>query len=113
VVVNPNDNTVSGVRSPRWDPSGRDRLIYLEAGVQGSFVLADIAGSTKKQVGGRVAFAEWMPDGSAIVTLEEHPSTAPLSVYVYDRDGMPLVDRHFLSDTDFTYRLSDLAPRAY
>jgi hypothetical protein len=113
VVVNPNDNTVSGVRSPRWDPSGRDRLIYLEAGVQGSFVLADIAGSTKKQVGGRVAFAEWMPDGSAIVTLEEHPSTAPLSVYVYDPEGTPLVDRHFLSDTDFTYRLSDLAPRVY
>jgi hypothetical protein len=76
-------------------------------------VLADITGSTKKQVGGRVAFAEWMPDGSAIVTLEEHPSTAPLSVYVYDRDGTLLVDRHFLSDTDFTYRLSDLAPRAY
>jgi hypothetical protein len=115
VVVNPNDNTVTGVRSPRWDPSGRDRLIYLEDGVQGSFVLADISfvTTTTKQAGGRVALAEWMPDGSAIVTLEEHPSTAPLSVYVYDAEARLQADRLFLSNTDTTYRLSDLAPRGY
>ncbi|HLQ05398.1 MAG TPA: hypothetical protein VK197_07070, partial [Verrucomicrobiae bacterium] len=116
VIVNPNDNTVTGVRSPRWDPSGRDRLIYLEEGIQASFVLADISSVTtiKKQAGGRVRRAEWMPDGSAIVALEEHPSTAPLAVWVYDADARLLIDALFLPNADNSgYSLSDLAPRAY
>jgi hypothetical protein len=116
VVVNPNDNTVTGVRNPRWDPSGRDRLIYLENGIQGSFVLADISSSnvTKKQAGGRVSFAEWLPDGSGIVTLEVHPPTAPPAAWLYDADGKFVVDALFLPNaSNAGYSLTDLAPRAY
>ena len=116
VVVNPNDNNVTGVRSPRWDPSGRDRLIYLEEGTQRSFVLADISSTNvvRKQIGGRVAFAGWLNDGSAIVTLEEHPSTAPLSVYAYDSSGAFLAGGLFLPNPDNAgYQLTDLAARSY
>jgi WD40 repeat protein len=116
VVVNPSDNTVTGVRNPRWDPSGRDRLIYLQNGIQGSFVLTDISSSnvTRKQAGGRAAFAEWLADGSGIVTLEEHPSTAPLSVYVYDADAKLVASGLFLPNPNNEgYRLADLAARSY
>jgi hypothetical protein len=113
VTMNPNDNTVTGVRDPRWDPSGSRVLIYVESGVQGSFVIADLDARTTKKVGGRVAFADWTATGDAIVTLEEHPSTAPLSVYVYERDGRLRSSGLFLLPNDTTYVLTDLAARAY
>jgi len=114
VVINVNDNNVLGVRDPRWDPSGRDRLIYIEYGTLGSFVIADVAnGVATKQISSRVSKAEWSPDGSTIVTLEEHPSTAPLMVNRYDPDGRILGNPLPLSKTDTSYRLIDLAPRTY
>jgi hypothetical protein len=114
VTVNPNDNNVTGVHDPRWDPTGAETLIYLQSGVLGSLVLADLNALTTRLVSGRVAYADWLSDGAAIVTLEEHPSTAPLTVNIYARDGrsrmgtaLPLI----ANTTD--YVLTDLAARAY
>ncbi len=114
VTVNPNDNNVTGVHDPRWDPQGSRMLVYLESGVQGSLVLADLDARTSKQLSSRVAYADWMSNGDGIVTLEVHPATAPLSVYVYERDGRlraqppPLV-----IPNDTRNVLTDLAARAY
>ncbi|HAF11290.1 MAG TPA: hypothetical protein DCK98_14575 [Chloroflexi bacterium] len=61
-----------------------------------------------------MAYADWMSNGDGIVTLEVHPATAPLSVYVYERDGRlraqppPLV-----IPNDTRNVLTDLAARAY
>ncbi len=109
VTVNPYDNTVTGVRDPRWDPQGSAALIYLESGVQGAFVLADVSARTSKLLSGRVAYADWMSNGDVIVTLEVHPATAPLSVYVYQRDGRLRAQLPGIAG----YVLTDLAARAY
>jgi len=62
-----------------------------------------------------VAYADWLSNGDAIVTLEVHPATAPLSVYVYERDGrlraQPSLFLNIPNDT--IYVLTDLAARAY
>jgi len=68
-----------------------------------------VPGFDEEAARGRVGFAESMPDGSAIVTLDEHVSTAPLSVDEYDAEAKRLVDRLFLSKTDTT--LSSVGPR--
>lgn len=112
-VWDPTGSTYRSIRDPRWDPSGSDRLVYVQVGVEDSFVLADITARTTKEFSSRVRKAEWLPDGSGIVTLEEHPSTAPLSVYVWNVDGTLRTGGIFLPQTDTTYRLIDLAPRAY
>ncbi len=115
VVVDPSDNTVTGVRDPRWDPSGRERLVYVEDGVQRSFVIHDVSLSTaaRKQVTSRVSKAEWLPDGSGIVTIEEHPSTAPLEVNVWNVDGTLRTEGLFTPRAGDQDRLTDLAPRSY
>jgi hypothetical protein len=114
VTVNPNDNNVTGVHDPRWDPRGNPLLIYTEYGTEASFVIVDLGARTSKKVSSRVAFADWIPNGDAIVTLEEHPSTAPLSVTVYERDGrIRSQSSLFLIPNDTTYVLTDLAARAY
>jgi hypothetical protein len=115
VTVNPKDNNVTGVYDPRWDPQGSETLFYLENGIQGSLVIADLNARTSKLVSGRVAHADWLSNGDAIVTLEQHPATAPLSVYVYERDGrlraQPSLFLKIPNDT--IYVLTDLAARAY
>ena len=115
VTVNPNDHTVTGVRDPRWDPAGLRTLIYLDSGVDAALVIVDLDTRTSKLVSGRVAYADWLSNGDAIVTLEVHPATAPLSVYVYERDGrlraQPSLFLNIPNDT--IYVLTDLAARAY
>jgi len=114
VTTSPNDNTITGVRDPRWDPSGSRTLIYVEDGTQGSFVIVDLDARTTKRVSGRVARADWLPNGEAIVSLEEHPSTAPRSVYVWERDGRLRKSGLFVEATPTTpYTLTDLAARSY
>jgi dipeptidyl aminopeptidase/acylaminoacyl peptidase len=111
VVVNPTDNNVIGVRDPRWDPSGKFRVIYIETGILGAFVLNDFGSGSTQKFAGRVFKAEWLPDGT-VVTLEEHPSTAPLSVFHYDVDRKAFIGNNlFLSDLHDN--LIDLAPRSY
>jgi hypothetical protein len=118
VTANPNDNNVTGVHDPRWDPQGSATLIYLQSGVLGALVLADLSARTTKLVSSRVAYADWMSLTDIvtlgdIVTLEEHPATAPLSVSVYERDGRLRSSGLFLIPNDTTYILTDLAARAY
>jgi len=115
VAPNPADNTISGVRDPRWDPKGSNTLVYIESGTQGSAVIADLDARTSTRIGGRVSLADWTAAGTAIVTLEEHPSTAPLSVYVYGRDGKFRSGGLFLpiDGAAISYALTDLAVRAY
>ena len=113
VVINPSDNNVTGVRDPRWDPTGKFRVIYIQNGTLGAGVLNDFGVGTTQAFGGRVYRAEWLQDGSGFVTLEEHPSTAPLTVVRYDANGRAQGDPLPLSKTSTTYRLIDLAPRAY
>ena len=107
------DRTVTGVRDPRWDPAGSQTLIYVEDGTQGSLVIADLSAGTKKQVSGRVSRADWLPNGDGIVSIEEHPSTAPKTVNVYERDGRIRKSDLFLQLNDFDHTLTDLAARTY
>ncbi|HEV2249252.1 MAG TPA: hypothetical protein VGT60_01960 [Candidatus Limnocylindria bacterium] len=115
VVPNPADNTITGVRDPRWDPKDPRVLVYLESGIQGSAVIADLAARTSIRIGGRVSLADWTPNGTAVVTLEEHPPTAPLSAYVWGRDGKIRSGGLFLplDGAQTIYSLTDLAVRAY
>lgn len=113
VTVNPNDNNVTGVHDPRWDPKGNPLLVYTEYGIEASFVIVDLGARTTKKVSGRVAYADWMPNGDGIVTLEEHPSTAPKSVNVYERDGRIRTSGLFLDSTNTSYTLTDLTARSY
>jgi len=113
VTTNPNDRTITGVRDPRWDPAGSQTLIYVEDGTQGSFVIADLSAGTTKRVSSRVGRADWLPSGDGIVTIEEHPSTAPRSVYVWEKDGR-LRKSGLVIDANLTdYTLTDLAARTY
>ena len=111
------DNSVVGVTDPRWDPSGRDVLIYQQTGVDRSTIVLDIAAGTSKSIGSRVKLAEWGARGESIVTAEEHPSTAPDTLYVWSRDGRLIRGGIGLppdpATRTATYRLTDLAVRAY
>lgn len=113
VTVNPNDNNVTGVHDPRWDPKGEPLLIYTEYGIEASFVIVDLGARTTKKVSGRVTYADWMPNGDGIITLEEHPSTAPKSVNVYERDGRIRTSGLFLDSTNTNYTVTDITARSY
>lgn len=110
------DNSVVGLNDPRWDPSGRDVLLYQQTGVDRGTVILDLATGASRVVGSRIKLAEWGARGESIVNVEEHPSTAPDTLYVWSRDGRLLREGLGLPPDPSSgqiYRLIDLAVRAY
>lgn len=106
---------VLGIAAPRWDPSGSNALLYRLVGVSSTTVVLDLDAGASLQVGSRVKASAWSQDGQRIVTIEEHPSTAPDTLYVWTRDGRLLRESIGLPGDPLVccHRLTDLAIRAY
>lgn len=104
---------VMGLASPRWDPGGSNRLLYRVVGVSSTTVVLDLDAGTSVRFGSRVKASAWSQDGGRIVTVEEHPSTAADTLYLWTRDGQLLRDAIGLPGEPLIYRLTDLAARAY
>lgn len=107
----------TGLTDPRWDPSGTDVLIYRRTGADSTTVIHDLSTGARREIGSRVSRAEWTPNGGRIVTVEEHPSTGPHTLFVFSRDGQVVRSELGLPPDTASggriYRLGDLAVRSY
>ena len=117
ILSEPSAHIGVGVTDPRWDPSGRNVLIYRQSyPAPSTTFIHDLDSGARKSIGSNVSWAEWTPNGERIVTVEEHPSTGPENVWVWSRDGQVLRSQLGLPP-DATgsriYDLEDLAVRAY
>ena len=116
-VIQSNGNS-AGLTDPRWDPAGGEVILYRVTGTESRTEIRDLGTGTTISIGSRVKLAEWTVSGERIVTIEEHPSTAPDTLYAWTRDGRLVresvgIPPSDLSRSEIVYRLTDLAVRRY